>query len=211
MKPTRLSRVPGCSRTVRLSLTLLSLVLSSSVALAQKQQKSKPPPPPKSTVTPGATATPTPRPTPETKIDPKMEAELLQAEDRFINAIRNKDAKELEQILHPHFADSIDGSESAIIKRGFIMRVTSGGRPAYQIAKDRQLVRSGDSFTVEGLARDVAHELTEDHPTEEWAHVRRIWTNEGGQWIATAQIVMPLEENQVREKLETEKKEKKPD
>jgi len=209
MKPAMLLGVPGPSSTARFSLTILSLVLSSTVALSQTQQKSKPSPIPKPA--PEATATPTPRPTPETKIDPRMEAELLQAEDRYINAIRNRDAKELDQILHPHFADSIDGSESAIIKRGFIMRVTSRGLPAYQVVKERKLIRSGDSFTVEGLAKDVAHELTEDHPTEQWAHVRRIWTREGGQWIATAQIVTPLEENEVREKFEAEKKEKQPD
>jgi hypothetical protein len=210
MNQAMLSRLPRRSSTVRFSLTMLWLVLSSTVALSQKQQKSKPIPIPKPTVAPGASATPAPRPTPETKIDSKMEAELLQAEDRYINAIRNRDAKELDQILHPHFADSIQGSESAITKGGFIMRVTSGARPAYQVAKERKLTRSGDSFTVEGLARDVAHELTEDHPTEQWAHVRRIWTKESGQWIATAQIVTPLEENEVREKVEAEKKEKQP-
>src|SRR2546423_5225468 len=187
MSLAMVSRVPRRSSTVTFSLTILSLVLSSTVALSQKQQESKPSPTPK--LPPGATATPTPRPTPESKIDPKMEAELLQAEDRYINAIRNRDAKDLDQILHPHFADSINGSESAIIKRGFIMRVTSHGLPAYQVVKERQLIRSGDSFTVEGLAKDVAHELTEDYPTEQWAHVRRLWGKEGGQWMRTEQIV----------------------
>jgi len=211
MNLAMVSRVPLRSSTVTFSLTILSLVLSSSVALSQKQKKAKPTPTPNPTATLGATATPRPLPTPETTIDPKMEAELLQAEDRFINAIRNRDAKELEQILHRYFADSFEGSGSAIPKHGFIMRVTSGRMPAYQVAKDRKLIRSDDSFTVEGLARDVAHELTEDHPTEQWARVRRLWTNEGSQWIATAQIVTRLEEREVREKFETEKKEKQPD
>jgi len=196
------------------SLTLLSVALSSTVALSQKQQESRPraTPTAKPTATPAGTATPKPGPTPETTIDRKVEAQLLQAEDRFINAIRNRDAKELEQILHPHFTDSFKEAESAIVKQGFIKRVTSaGGRPAYQVTKDRKLSRSGNTFTVEGWAKDVAHELTEDHPTEQWAQVRRIWTNETGQWIATAQIVEPLEEKEVREKFEAEKKEKKPD
>jgi len=211
MSLAMVSRVPRRSSTVTVSLTILSLVLSSTVALSQKQKKAKPTPTPNPTATLGATATPKPLPTPETTIDPKMEAELLQAEDRFINAIRNRDAKELEQILHRYFADSFEGSASAITKHGFIMKATSGALPAYQVEKERKLIRSGDSFTVEGLARDVAHELTEDHPTEQWARVRRIWSKEGGQWIATAQIVMPLEERDVREKFEAEKKEKKPD
>ena len=143
-------------------------------------------------------------------MDAKMEAELLQAEDRFINAIRNRDVKELEALLHPQYADAMEGSERAIVKRGIIMRASEGRLPAYKIEKERKLIRSGDSFTVEGMARNVAQELTEDAPTEKWAFIRRIWTRENGQWIATAQIVKEMEENEAREKLAPETKEKKP-
>jgi len=196
---------------------IISFFLLSSVALSETKQKSKPTPTPKPTLTPNPSATapttPTPKPssTPETKIDAATEAELLQAEDRFINAIRNHDAKELDALLHPYFADSFEGAGSAISKRGVIMRATDGALPAYRIEKERKLIRSGDSFTVEGLGKDTAHELTEDNPSEHWAFVRRLWSREGGRWIAAAQIIAPLEDKELRERLEAETKKKQPD
>ncbi len=198
-----------CSSKIR--LTVLVLLVSGSVALAQKEQKPAKPtatPRPAASLTPSVT--PKPSPTPETSIDAKLEAELLQAEDRFINAIRNRDAKELEAILHPQYADSMEGSERAIIKRAVIARAIEGRLPAYKIERERKVVRSGDVFDVQGLANNVAQELTEDAPTEKWALVRRIWTKENGRWIATAQMVKEMEENEAREKLAPETKEKKP-
>jgi len=198
-------------RSSKFRLTIFVLLVSGSVAFAQKEQK-----PAKPTATPAATSTAkptaTPKPSPmETKIDAKMEAELLQAEERFINAIRNRDGKELEEILHPRYADAMEGSERATIKRAVIARALEGRLPAYKIEKERKLVRSGEVFDVQGLANNVAQELTEDTPTEKWAFVRRIWTREGGRWVATAQMVKELEENEAREKLAPETKEKKPD
>lgn len=140
-----------------------------------------------------------------------MEADLLQAEDRLVNAIRNRDVKELEQILHPHFADAMEGSERAFIKRAVIARATEGHLPAYKISRERKLIRSGDAFTVEGFGNNVAQELTEDAPTEKWAFVRRLWSHENGRWIATAQTVKEMDEEEAREKLSPENKEKKPD
>jgi hypothetical protein len=196
---------------VRLALTILSLALSNAVVFAQQENNSKP----AATSTPMApqkpTASPKPSPTPDTKIDAKTEAELLQAEDRFINGILNRDAKALEELLHPGYADSINGSERAINKRGTLARVAAGRMPAYRVEKERKLTRSGDVFTVEGLGNDISHELTEDNPTEQWAQVRRIWSREGTRWVATAQIITPLKENEARERLAPETKEKQPD
>ena len=217
MKLSIVDRIPSRSSTTRFRLTVLALVLSGTVALSETKQKPKPSATPKPTLTPnptgtpGSAATPKPAPTPETQIDAKTEAELLQAEDRFINAIRNHDAKELEDLLHSHYADAIDGRESAVTKRGVIARASDARLPAYHIEKERKLIRSGDSFTVEGLGKDTAHELTEDNPSEHWAYVRRIWTREHGRWIATAQIIKPIEDNELREKVNAETKEKQPD
>ena len=208
MKFSTMSRTSRRSSPVKLALTILSLALSSATVLAQQKSNSKSAATPTPMATQKPTASPKPSPTPDTKIDAKTEAELLQAEDRFINAIRNQDTKALEELLHPYYADSIEGRSSAITKRGFIMRATAGSLPAYKVEKERKLTRSGDTFTVEGLGNDVAHELTEDHPTEQWAQVRRIWSREGARWIATAQIITPLEENEARERLAPEKKEK---
>jgi hypothetical protein len=196
---------------VRFALTILSLALSSAVVIGQQENNSKSATTPKPTASQKPTASPKPSPTPDTKIDAKTEAELLQAEDRFINAIRNKDEKTLEELLHAYYADSIEGRSAATTKHGFILRATAGRLPAYKVEKERKLTRSGDTFTVEGLGNDVAQELSEDHPTEQWAQVRRIWNREGTRWIATAQIITPLEENEARERLAPEKKEKQPD
>ena len=204
-------------RRVGFRLGTISCVLLSSVALSEAKQKPKPTTTPKPALTPNPSATapttPTPKTssTPETKIDARTEAERLQAEDRFINAIRNHDGKELEDLLHPYYADALDGASSAISKRGVIMRATEARLPAYHIEKERKLIRSGDSFTVEGLGKDTAHELTEDNSSEHWAFVRRIWTREHGRWIATAQIIKPIEDNELRERLDPETKTKQPD
>ena len=196
---------------VRLTLAVLSLALSNAVAFAQHEKNSKSPATPKPQTTQTPPASPKPSPTPETKIDARTEAELLQAEDRFVIAIKNRDVKELEELLHPQFADSIEGRESAIIKRGFIPRASRGSLPAYRVEKERKLIRSGDLFTVEGLGKDIAHELTEDNPSEHWASVRRFWVREGGRWIATAQVIAPIEDNEIRERLNPETKTKAPD
>ncbi len=205
-------QVASRSRAVGFPLTMLFLIVANTAAISEEKPKStgtpKPEPTaaPKSTPTPKPSPTSKPAPTPDTKIDAKMEAELLQAEDRFVNAVRNRNAKELEEILHPDYRTAMDGSESAMPKRGFIMRATDGRMPAYKIERKRKLERSGDSFTVDGLAMDVAHPPTEDHPTEQWAFVSRIWSREGGRWIATAQTVKPLEEEEREEKREKEEK-----
>jgi hypothetical protein len=217
MKSAVVRRMRRGLRQVGFRLGAISCVLLTSVALSEAKQKPAPTATPKPTLTPNPSATPAttqaPKPpsTPETKIDTRTEAELLQAEDRFINAIRNHDAKELEDLLHPHYADAFDGAGSAITKRGVITRATDARLPAYRIEKERKLIRSGDTFTVEGLGKDTAHELTEDNPSEHWAYVRRIWTREHGRWIATAQIIKPIEDNELRERLDPETKTKQPD
>jgi hypothetical protein len=204
-------------RQIAVGVGVTSCLLLSAVALAEVKQKSQPTPTPKPIVKPNPSATaatsPAPKPssTPETNIDSRTEAELLQAEDRFVNAIRNHDAKELEELLHPHYADAFEGAGSAVSKRGVIVRATDGRLPAYHIEKERKLIRSGDSFTVEGLAKDLAQEMTEDNPSEHWAFVRRLWSREGGRWTATAQTVAPLEDNEARERLNSETKKKQPD
>ena len=217
MKLALVRRMRRGLRQVGFRLGTISCVLLTGVALSEAKQKPKPTVTPKPTVAPNPSATalttetPKPSSTPETKIDARTEAELLQAEDRFINAIRNHDAKELEDLLHPSYADAFDGASSALSKRGVIMRAANGQLPAYHIEKERKLIRSGDSFTVEGLGKDTARELTEDNSSEHWAFVRRIWTREGGRWIATAQIIARIEDNELRERLNPDTKTKKPD
>ena len=172
---------------------LAAVVLANTVLFAQQEKH------PEFTATPGPetrqtpTASPAPSSTPETTIDALTEAELLLAEDRFVNAIENRDAKELEELLHPQFADAIKGRESAITKRGFIPRVSNGSVPAYRVEKERKLTRNGNLFTVEGLARDMSHDGWESRP-EEWVHVRRLWEKQSTRWLATAQIITPAEE-----------------
>jgi hypothetical protein len=179
----------------KLAWAILAVGLTNTVVFAQPEKN------PISTATPRpetrqtATASPAPSSTPETKIDAPTEAELLLAEDRFVNAIENRDAKELEELLHPQFADAIKGRESAITKRGFIPRVSNGTAPAYRVEKERKLTRSGNLFTVEGLARDMSHDGWESRPAE-WVRVRRLWEKQSTRWLATAQIIKPAEERE---------------
>jgi Domain of unknown function (DUF4440) len=194
------SRLPGRSSTAALNLTILTLVLSSTVALSQNERKSKLIPAPSPTAAQLTTATPKSLPTPETKIDPKMETELLQAEDRFINAIRNRDPKALSELLADYYADSFHDDERAINKRGFIERATEGKLPIYRVEKERKLIRSGDTFTIEGAAKKEKPLTSEEDPREEWVHVRRIWLRQGDRWLAIAQIITRTDDDGLREK-----------
>ena len=179
----------------RLAWAMLAVASANAVVFAQQEQhpKSAATPKPENRQTP--TASPTPSSTPATEIDALTEAELLLAEDRFVNAIENRDAKELEELLHPQFADAFEGRESAISKRGFIPRASRGSLPVYRVEKERKLTRSGNLFTVEGLARDMSHEGWESRPAE-WVHVRRLWENQSTRWLATAQIIKPAAERE---------------
>jgi hypothetical protein len=181
---------------IKFGLAVFSLSLSSAIAVAQQEKSAKPTGTPKATSAPKPAATPKPSPIRETKIDAKMEAELLQAEDRFINAIRNRDAKALSDLLADYYADSFRDAERAINKRGSIERATEGKLPVYRVEKDRKLIRSGNTFTVEGLAKDSRPVLSEENRKEEWVHVRRLWLREGDRWLAIAQIITPGEEKQ---------------
>jgi hypothetical protein len=186
----------------RFSLTFLCLIVSNALVFAEPGKNSKSAENPKPTATQKPAASAKISPTPETKIDEKTEAELLQAEDRFVIGIENRDAKVLEELLHPHFADSIEGGESALTKRAFIAKVSRGGAAAYRIEKERKLTRSGTLFTVEGFARDMFRDGWESRPPE-WVRVRRLWEREDNRWITTAQMIAPEAERESdKQKLE---------
>ena len=188
MKSSIIPSLPSRSGSVRIGLTILSVVLSGGFAIAQPTPSETKPPEKTPTATQKPTASPKPAPTPDTKIDAKTEAELLQAEDRFVIAIQNRDAKALDELLHPYYADSFEGGERAVTKHGVITRASAGRLSAYRVEKERKLIRSGDSFTVEGLGKDAAREESDDRPNE-WVHVRRLWMRQGDRWFATAQII----------------------
>jgi hypothetical protein len=208
MKLSTICRIAARPLPAGLALTVLSLAWSNAVVFAQQEKNSKSTGTAKPATSQTPTASPKPSPTPETKIDARTEAELLQAEDRFVIAIENRDIKELEELLHPQFADSIEGRSSAFAKRGFIMRASGGNLPVYRIEKERKLIRSGNAFTVEGLARDMSRDGWEER-AEEWAHVRRLWEKQGTRWIAGSQIIAPGEEREAEKgKHDPEEKEK---
>ena len=209
MKSSIISSLPSRSGSVRIGLTILSVALSGRFAIAQPTPSKSKPPEKTPTANQKPTASPKPSPTPETKIDAKTEAELLQAEDRFVIAIQNRDAKALEEILHAYYADSFEGGERAVTKHGAITRASAGRLPAYRVEKERKLIRSGDSFTVEGMAKDAARKVSDERPNE-WVHVRRLWERQGDRWIATAQIITPEEEFEQEQKREAEAKQKEP-
>src|SRR4051794_38634866 len=121
----------------RFSLAFLCLIVPNALVFAEPAKNSKSAESPKPPAAQKPSATPKASPTPQTRIDEKTEAELLQAEERFVAAIENRDAKSLDELLHPHFADSIEGGESALTKRAFIAKVSRGGAPAYRVEKER--------------------------------------------------------------------------
>lgn len=198
------------SRIVKFGLAVFTFSLSGVIAVAQQEKDAKATPTPKVTATPKRSATPKPSSTPETKIDAKTAAELLQAEDRFIIAIQNRDAKALSDLLADYYADSFQDDERAINKRGSIERAAEGKLSLYRVEKEQKLIRSGDTFTVEGLAKKAKPLASEEDPKEEWVHVRRLWLRQGDRWLAIAQIIMRIQEDEPGEKLSPETKEKQP-
>ena len=188
MKTSNVSEIFDRPRFVKFGLMALSLVLSSAVVFAQQEKNPKSAATPKPRATQKPTASPKPSPTPDTQIDAKTEAELLQAEDRFVSAIQNRDVKVLEELLHAQYATAFEGQKRAITKSGAIMRASEGRLAAYRVEKERKLIRSGNAFTVEGLAKDAARDASDERPNE-WVHVRRLWERQGNRWIATAQII----------------------
>src|SRR2546423_4994994 len=182
MKSLTINPMSCRSRIAKFAFAILTISLSGAIAVAQQEKNAKP------TTTPKVTATPKLSLAPETTIDPKTAAELLQAEDRFINAIRNGDAKALSDLLADYYADSFHDDERAVNKRGSIKRATEGKLPIYRVEKERKLIRSGDTFTVEGLAKKANLLASEENPKEEWVHVRRLWLRQGDRWLAIAQI-----------------------
>ena len=193
----------------KFGLTVFTLSLSGAIAVAQPEKNAT------STTTVAATpnrvATPKPAPTPETKIDAKTAAELLQAEDRFLIAIQNRDAKALSDLLADYYADSFHDDERALNKRGSIQRATEGKLSIYRVEKERKLIRSGDTFTVEGMAKKAKLPPSEENPTEEWVHVRRLWLRQGDRWLAIAQIITPAQEREAeKEKHDPKEKDQEP-
>lgn len=168
---------------VRFGLTLGTIVFASSLAIAE-------PTPVKS---PGKakekTAETKPEPTPEAKVDAKTEADILLAEDRFINAIKNGDAKALGELLHDLYSDALGKyAKKATNKRGTLARVTTGRLPAYRIEKERKMNQNGELFWVEGLARAERQNPT-DEPADKWFRVRRLWTKVDDRWVLSVQAV----------------------
>lgn len=174
-------------RTVKIGLTVMSVVLTSSLAIAEPTPVKSPDKAPKKS------AESTPEPTPESKIDAKTEGEILLAEDRFILAIKNGDAKDLAELLHDYYADALGQyAKKAINKRGTLDRASRGRLPAYRIEKERKISQGADSFTVEGLAK-AERQIPGDDPQDKWFRVKRLWTKTGDRWVLNAQAVSSLE------------------
>ena len=170
-------------RSVRLGLTVVSLVSASSLAIAEPTPVKSPDKAPEKLA----------ENKPEPKIDEKTEAELLLAEDRFTNAIKNGDEKALTELLHDLYADALGKyAKKATNKRGTLRRVSTGRLPAYRIEKERKISQSGDSFTVEGLAK-AERQISGDEPKDKWFRVRRLWRKTGDRWVLSYQAISSLE------------------
>ena len=176
------------SGAAKTGLTILVLALSGAVVLAE------PSPHPSASKAPDKSSSPTPEKTPDTTIDEKTEADLLQAEERFNSAILNADTKELTEMLHELYADAFGKhAKRAINKRGTLERARKERLFAYRIEKQRKIIRSGDSFTIEGLAK-AERRIRGDEPTDKWFQVQRIWTKTQGGWVLNAQSVATVTE-----------------
>jgi len=174
-------------RPVRIGLTLVTVCLTSSLAIAEPTPVKSP------DQTPQKTAENKPEAAPEAKIDAKTEAELLAAEERFIEAIKSGDAKALGDLLNDFYADALGRyAKKATNKHGTLVRASKGKLPAYRIEKERKISQSGNSFTVEGLAK-AERKVPGDEPTDKWFRVQRLWEKTGDRWVLNAQAISSLD------------------
>jgi hypothetical protein len=141
----------------------------------------------------------------EAKVDPKIVREILKMERQFDEAIKARDAGTLDRLLADYYADSREGSDTAVSKKGTLARSKAGLLISYPIERQQRVTQSRDSVTVEGLSRNPPDQVTDTEQEEQWLHIRRLWTKKEGRWLLVFQTRKDVEEEKSKEKDEASK------
>jgi hypothetical protein len=141
----------------------------------------------------------------EAEVDPKIVHEILKMERQFAEAIKARDAGTLDRVLADYYADSREGSDSAISKKGTLARSQAGTLISYPIERQQKVTQRRDLVTVEGLSRNPPALVTDTEQEEQWLHIRRLWTKNAGRWRLVAQTREDVEKEKPKEKDEPSK------
>ena len=123
-----------------------------------------------------------------------LEREILKMEDQLGKALTTRDTVSLDRILADSYADSLEGSDRAISKRGTIARCRNGVVPYYSIDGERTISVRVNMVVVEGVSSiGPDDEKLDDIKNEERTRVKRYWTKKDGRWRLTAQTRLPID------------------
>lgn len=157
------------------------LIVSSPLVVGQKK-----------TVPPGSEARPS----------KKITQEILKMESQLKQALAKCNTALLDRLLADYYADSYEGSGSAVGKKRTIERCRDDSVPYYSIDEGLKLtVRAGIVF-VEGISKvrpnsgphtDAVLETDagRENREREEIRVKRLWTKKGGRWLLIAQSIDP--------------------
>ncbi len=167
---------------MRLLIAAFALSLGIAPALHASQQRAK--------AKPAATASS------ETSADRKTEREILRMESQLREAIARRNVALLDRLLADYYADSFEGTNHAVGKKGTLARCKGGDLRYYSIDEERRISVRADIVTVEGITR--SGHRTEGRESDREVSVRRLWTKKDGRWQLVAQTIGSNEEESER-------------
>jgi hypothetical protein len=158
---------------MRLLIAAFALSLAVATALQASQQHVK-----------GRRA---PAASSEQGADRKTEREILKVESQFREAMTKCNVALLDRLLADYYADSFEGTNQAVGKRGTLARCKGGDIRYYSIDEKRKISISVDIVTIEGMTRSGPQ--TDDRESRREVTVKRLWTKKDGRWQLIAQTV----------------------
>lgn len=158
---------------MRLLIAAFALSLAVAPALQANQQRAK-----------GRRA---PAPSSEPGADTKTKREILKMESQLREAITKRNVALLDRLLADYYADSFEGTNQAVGKRGTLARCKGGDIRYYSIDEERKISVSADIVTVEGMMKSGPH--MEGRESSGEVLVKRLWTKKDGRWQLIAQTI----------------------
>ena len=127
-----------------------------------------------------------------TRIDKKLEREILKMEDQLRQATLKCDPTSLDRLLADYFASAYEGSERGTSKKDTLALCRAGTLSYYGIEDERTMSVRSEIVVIEGDSKAQQRSGT-DNKEESEAHVKRLWTKKAGRWLLIAQTLQPLE------------------
>jgi hypothetical protein len=167
-----------------LNITIMMSLAVASITVAQQAQSKK------------ASSTS------QSRVDKKLERDILSAENQFRQAIAKRDAALIERILADYYADTYEGSDRAVSKKLAVTRYQSGVLPYYSIDENRKISVRADIVVIEGISHTQKSVTNDVASSGRQTYVKRLWTKKQGSWQLIAQTLETLEKGEKQEEHE---------